>query len=121
MTDAEWLAARPEIAAKWESAWLFILGDGDAPYRDPDVQWRLQVDGALAAVLPMIRREIIAELAEEAKEPAFIRTLMEEFVNAGFPAGDRTVVLANVRRLIAERAAAIRGDSAQEEAEGDVR
>jgi hypothetical protein len=31
----------------------------------------------------------------------FIRVIGEELVNAGMPAGDRTVILANVRKLCA--------------------
>lgn len=33
---------------------------------------------------------------------AFIRVIGEELINAGMPAGDRTVILANLRALIAE-------------------
>ena len=35
---------------------------------------------------------------------AFIRSMQEEFVNAGFPCGDRTVLMANVRRALAANA-----------------
>lgn len=33
---------------------------------------------------------------------ATLRTIGEEFANAGFQSGDRTVILSNVRKLLAE-------------------
>ena len=44
---------------------------------------------------------LAAEVQQDAV--AWIRVVGEELVNAGFPAGDRTVILANIRKLIAER------------------
>lgn len=40
--------------------------------------------------------------AAQAEEASFVRTVGEELVSAGMPAGDRTVILANIRSLIAQ-------------------
>lgn len=51
-----------------------------------------------------MRRCAVNNLIQERDEAvAFIRVIGEELVNAGFPAGDRAKILANLRLALANR------------------
>lgn len=59
--------------------------------------------------LEAAQRELSRVTAERDAAGAFIRILGEECARVGLPSGDRTVTLANVRRVLREHAYAARG------------